>query len=329
MASARVLSQAKVNLFLRVLAREASGFHQLETLFCRLTLGDEVRVRLTGGERSLDCAGIAMPSKGLGPVESNLAWRAAATFLETTGWRTGFAIEIEKRIPVGGGLGGGSADAGGVLRALNALAPNPLTPHDLLRVGASLGADVPFLTQDRSPLALAWGRGDRLLPLPPLPQRPCVLLVFAEGVSTADAYRWLAESPATPAGAVGFAIDRFGRWSDVDLMAYNEFERVVLPRRADIRQALDGMRRSEIRATLPVSLMSGSGATVFALGPFPDETAATGGYHLHIAIGGEGRALDAEGSAAEGRSSAAIAPPITQVLETYTADHVEPVRLGD
>ena len=98
MPSAVVVAQAKINLFLRVLAREANGYHQLETLFCRLALGDEVRVRLTPGERSLDCAGIAMPAGGLGPVEKNLAWRAALAFLEATQWETGFAIEIDKRI---------------------------------------------------------------------------------------------------------------------------------------------------------------------------------------------------------------------------------------
>jgi len=73
MPSASVVAQAKVNLFLRVLAREASGYHQLETLFCRLVLGDEVRLRLTQRERSLDCVGIAMPPGGLGPMEQNLA----------------------------------------------------------------------------------------------------------------------------------------------------------------------------------------------------------------------------------------------------------------
>jgi len=77
-----------------------------------------------------------MPAGGLGPVEKNLAWRAALAFFEATGWSTGFAIEIDKRIPVGGGLGGGSADAGGVLRALNAMAPAPLSAHGLLAIAA-------------------------------------------------------------------------------------------------------------------------------------------------------------------------------------------------
>jgi len=329
MASARVVAQAKVNLFLRVLARESSGYHQLETLFCRLALGDEVRVRLTEAERSLDCAGIAMPAGGLGPVEQNLAWRAAERFVQVAGWTTGFAIEIDKRIPVGGGLGGGSADAGAVLRALNALAPTPRSPHELLALVASLGADVPFLTQDRSPLALAWGRGDRLVTLAPLPSRPCALFVFAQGVSTADAYRWLAESPAAASGPVHYALERFARWSDVELMAYNEFERVVLPVRPDIQRVLDGLRTAEVRTAFPMALMSGSGATVFALAVDPSDAGEDGGaYRLEIRIGGAGGgSLDV----GPGSSRPTDGPPVdvTHVLETRTAADVEPVRLDD
>src|SRR5207253_289491 len=80
-----------------------------------------------------------------GPTERNLAWRAALAYADATGWPNGFAIEIEKRLPVGGGLGGGSADAGAVLRCLNALAPSPLGVSALLSIAAPLGADVPFL----------------------------------------------------------------------------------------------------------------------------------------------------------------------------------------
>ena len=313
MRAATVLAQAKINLFLRVLARGVNGYHQLETLFCRLTLGDEVRVRLTDAGRSLDCAGIAMPPGGLGPTEKNLAWRAAVAFMEATAWKTGFAIEIEKRIPVGGGLGGGSADAGGVLRALNALAPAPLSAHQLLRLGAALGADVPFLTQDASPLALAWGRGDRLMPLAPLCERPCILFAFSSGVSTADAYRWLTEEPASPAGAIAYRDQQLSRWEDVELMAFNEFERVVLPRHPIIRRVIDGLRHPQIRDAFPVVLMSGSGATVFAL-PAPPSDVAQGGEQLRVDIGIDPSLPGADDA---------------MVLETATASHVEPVRLAD
>src|SRR5689334_6916409 len=185
--TARTVAQAKVNLFLRVLAREASGYHQLETLFCRLDLGDDVTIRTTTAGRSLDCAGAVMPPEGLGPTELNLAWRAAVAYHEATGWPNAWAIEIQKSIPVGGGLGGGSADAGAVLRCLNALAPTPIGSRELLALAAPLGADVSFLATD-APLALAWGRGERMLTLPALPPRSVALVRFPFGVATRDAY---------------------------------------------------------------------------------------------------------------------------------------------
>src|SRR5262249_8609737 len=138
---------------------------------------------------SMDCDGPAMPADGLGPVERNLAYRAAMTYAEATGWPNGFAIEITKRIPVGGGLGGGSADAGAVLRALDALSPHPLRSR-LVSLATSLGADVPFMTID-APMAVAWGRGERLMPLPALAARPVLLVSPDVSISTADAYGWL------------------------------------------------------------------------------------------------------------------------------------------
>lgn len=259
---ARVVAQAKVNLVLRVLAREASGFHQLETLFQRIELGDEVRVRVGGSACTLDCRGA-----DVGPVERNLAWRAAQTFAARTGWPRDFAIEIVKRIPVGGGLGGGSADAGAVLRCLNALAPAPLTPTELLRIAAPLGSDVPFLAAE-SPLALAWGRGERMLALPPLESRDVVLALFDHGVATPDAYRWLAESRvAHPSPEPRLlAVDALASWDAIAAIAENDFERVVLPRHQGAARAHAALRQ----AGHPVVLLSGSGATVFAV----DATAA-------------------------------------------------------
>ena len=158
---ARVSAQAKINLILRVLAREASGYHSIESVFLRLDLSDQVTVRIAPG-RTLDCHGAALPTAGLGPMERNLAFRAAVAYAEAVGWPSGFSIDVDKRIPVGAGLGGGSADAGAVLRALDALCPTPLGSR-LIELATPLGADVPFMTID-SPMALAWGRGERLFP---------------------------------------------------------------------------------------------------------------------------------------------------------------------
>lgn len=259
-SAASLEAQAKVNLFLRVLAREEGGHHQLETLFTRIELADSVRVLTDTSAREVVCTGL-----DAGPPERNLAFRAAAAFSEAARWPTGFRIEIEKRIPVGGGLGGGSADAGAVLRALNALAPTPLPPAALATVAFRIGADVPFLTTD-APMALAWGRGERQLALRSLPAREVVLCVPAFGVDTAAAYGWLAESRrGAPAASEeiprAMTIDDLDRWDAVARLAGNEIEAPVAARHPEITAC----REALVAAGARVALMSGSGSTVFGV----------------------------------------------------------------
>jgi len=229
---ARVVAQAKINLFLHVHAREDTGFHQLETLFCRLELGDEVRVRVSRGRgRSLDCRGA-----DVGPVESNIAYRAAELYAQAAGWPRGYAIEIDKRVPVGGGLGGGSADAAAVLRALNALNANPLPDRDLLALAGLLGSDVPFLAGEAA-LALAWSRGDRMLALPPLPLRDVLLVVPPFGVATGEAYRWVAEwrqRHGAPRGPRRLTADDLSSWPRVQALAENAFSLPVYQRHPEL-----------------------------------------------------------------------------------------------
>lgn len=267
-AAARVLAQAKINLRLCVLAREAGGYHGIETIFQRLDWGDDVTVR-PASSRSLDCAGAAMPPGGLGPTEKNLAYRAALAYAEATGWPSGFAIEIEKRIPVGGGLGGGSADAGAVLRALDALAPTPLGPR-LVDLATSLGADVPFLATQH-PIALGWGRGERLLAVAPLPSRPVVLVVPDFAVATADAYAWIAEERGAyqPAAEV-ISRSALATWEGVAAVATNDFERVVGRRHRAVPELVDEL--ASFGAS--ISMLSGSGSTVFGVFVAPPDAAA-------------------------------------------------------
>lgn len=273
MSIARVSAQAKVNLALRVIAREETGFHQIETVFQRLALSDVITVR-TAPTRSLDARfADADRAADLGPVEQNLAWRAADAYARIAGWPGGFAIEIDKRIPVGGGLGGGSADAAAVLRALDALATRPLGSSALLEIAARLGADVAFLAS-ASELALAWGRGDRLLDLPPLPAAPVLLVVPDFGVNTAQAYGALAAhrtATGARAGAAWRSPRTLGSWSAVAADAVNDFESVVFdqyPALAKVRAQLAALPRTVL------ALMSGSGSTLFAV---QDASVATPG----------------------------------------------------
>src|SRR3989441_1639850 len=136
----RVAAHAKLNLLLRILAREAHGrgYHQIETAFALLELADELVVRRAE-------SGVALTVHGpdLGPPQANLAVRAAQALLEATGSRFGVTLELTKRIPVRAGLGGGSSDAAAALHAVNALAGNVLPRHELLHLGVRLGPDGP------------------------------------------------------------------------------------------------------------------------------------------------------------------------------------------
>jgi 4-diphosphocytidyl-2-C-methyl-D-erythritol kinase len=261
--TARVLAQAKVNLLLHILGRETSGYHSIETVFLRLELADAVAVRTATG-RSLACVGPAMPVDGFGPVELNLAYRAAVAYSEATGWPNGFDIEIVKNIPAGGGLGGGSADAGAVLRALDALAPHPLGPR-LVSLATQIGSDVPFMTIS-APIAAAWGRGERILPLTVLAPRDVLLVVPDMSVSTADAYAWLASDRGMylPVARV-LAPAVLADWGSLAAIARNDFERVVARRHPVIAELVDELRA----AGASLAMLSGSGSTVFGI--FDDE----------------------------------------------------------
>jgi len=276
--TARALAQAKINLLLRVLAQETSGYHSIETVFLRLDLADEVRVRLASG-RSLDCAGPALPATGLGPTEKNLAYRAAVAYSEATGWPAGFAIEIDKRIAVGGGLGGGSADAGAVLRALDALSPKPLG-NALVEIAGPLGADVPFMTID-APLALAWGRGERLFPLHPLVSRPVILLMPDFGISTAQAYGWVASDRGTYA-PIPEVVDpaSLATWEALPGIATNDFGAVVGRRHPIIAELVDELRAHGA----PIAMLSGSGSTVFGIFDNVPDAAAIARSTGHSAV---------------------------------------------
>lgn len=261
--TARVLAQAKINVFLHVHGPRPDGYHELLTLFQRLDLADEITIRASSGttSRSLDLAGPRLPSEGLGPVTKNLAYRAAAEFHARTGWPRGFEIGLTKNIPVGGGLGGGSADAAAVVRALNALAPAPLEPTALHELAAALGSDVPFLVTERV-AAIAGGRGEVLEPTRVrLPSADVLVAVPSFSVGTADAYRWLRESgryrrdDQRRAGEIASA----SRWSAMDLG--NAFEPVVEGRHPELRD----YREKLGKAGATIARMSGSGSTVFGL----------------------------------------------------------------
>jgi len=253
----RVAAHAKINLFLRILARESSGYHQIETAFALLDLADELEVRRLDSGVTLEVEG-----PDLGPVEENLAVRAARAVLDATGNRFGVALRLTKRIPVRAGLGGGSSDAAAALHAVNAIAGNAVPRHELLNIAARLGADVAFCASG-APLALAWGRGERLFRLPAPPAAPALIAVPPVAVATPDAYRWWDEANPTPVprGPVVLDAEAFVTWGSIGRLGGNDFESTVFAKHPPLRALYE-----RLAGTGPVWVrLCGSGSAVAAV----------------------------------------------------------------
>jgi 4-diphosphocytidyl-2-C-methyl-D-erythritol kinase len=257
-AAVRTLAHAKINLFLRVLAREDDGYHSLETLFCLISLADELSAERT------ETAGVHLEVSGAdcGPHEDNLAARAAQMVLDATGRRFGVTLRLVKQIPVQAGLGGGSSDAAAALSAVNRLAGDAIPRHELLQMGARLGSDIPFLLTG-APLALAWGHGDRLLRLPPLPSAPALLVIPSIGISTPEAYRQVdrTRTGGGRRGAVVLEPETLGSWGQVARLAGNDFEFALFGPHPELKAAFEALA-----GTRPLLCrMSGSGSALVAI----------------------------------------------------------------
>ncbi len=257
--SVRVPAPAKVNLFLRVLARESDGYHGIETLFCLLDLADELEATRS------DTPGVTLDVTGgidTGPAADNLAVRAAHAVLDATGRPFGVQLRLTKRIPAGAGLGGGSSDAAAALTAVNQLANNAVPRHELLQFAARLGSDVPFFFSGAS-LALGWGHGERLLRLPSLPAAPVLLLTPPAPIATAAAYGWVDEARQTQGRRGGVVLDLgvLRSWGDIGRMAGNDFESPVFSHAPGVRSAFEAL----VLTRPLVCRLSGSGSTLFAV----------------------------------------------------------------
>jgi len=255
----RIAAHAKLNLFLRILAREQSGYHQIETAFALLELADELIVSRAPSGVTLSVQGA---TADLGPPEQNLAVRAAHAVLEASGRRSGVAIELVKRIPVRAGLGGGSSDAAAALLAVNALAGDAVPRAELLHFATRLGADTAFFASG-APAALAWGRGERLFRFAPPPAAPGLVAVPPAGVATPDAYRWWDALYPEPGarGPVVLDAEALAGWGSIGRLGGNDFEIPVFGKHPALRTLFERMA-----ATKPLWVrLCGSGSAVAAV----------------------------------------------------------------
>ena len=298
-------SHAKINLRLEILEKREDGYHELKTIFQKISLHDTLHFSLKK-KRGIS---IATDHPDLPVGKTNLIYKAAQSILKRSGYKGGVAVEVEKRIPLGGGLGGGSSNAATTLKALNQLLETNLSRRELMKMGLEIGADIPFFFLKGA--ALGSGIGERLKKIE-LPHLSYVLIYPNFEVSTRWAYqnfdKRLSASTLSPSAALGalshsalsswpkglskgkrqplsrkakgltnqqfhINLDKFLKTpKGVSQILFNHLEAVVSKEYPQI----DVMKKMLFSAGAMGALMTGSGPTVFGL--FREERIATKAY---------------------------------------------------
>ena len=243
-----MLSPAKLNLSLRVLAKRPDGFHEIDTLMVKLPgLADEITIT-PADEFSLTCSDPTLPTDG-----GNLVVKAVDALIQKSGQELPFHIHLEKHIPHGAGLGGGSSNAATTLLALNGQLENPLSAEGLHSLAAELGSDIPFFLYAGA--ARCTGRGEIIEAAPAPPELPVVLFKPGFSVSTPDAYRNCLDAGALPD-------IRYDAYNYSGLALVNDLEKPVFAKHRYLAELKDWLlNRRDTKAVL----MSGSGSTIFAV----------------------------------------------------------------
>ncbi len=265
MSALTIFAPAKLNLFLAITGRRADGFHDLVSVVAPVDVGDTLRVTgVADGKFALSCDDAAVPVD-----ETNLVLKAARAFGRATGWTGGARFGLEKRIPVGAGLGGGSSDAVAALRGLNALAGEPLGPGRLAEVAATLGSDCPLFLPG-GPVVMR-GRGERVEALAAgaaarLRGRRVLIFKPGFGIATPWAYGQMAAGAPGSYVPAAEAEGRLAAWIEraeapAEALLFNGMERVAFAKFVALPTLLEQLRgRFGVAAR-----MSGSGSACFAV----------------------------------------------------------------
>ena len=291
-----ISAPCKVNLHLGIGQRRKDGFHSVRSIFAACALSDTLTFERgkPGGESSLilqdkvskeacDSAHAESHDSAI-PTTENLVSKAISLFAAHTGFACAFNVLLEKRIPIGAGLGGGSSDAASALMALNLLSRNILSENQLLSLAARLGSDVPFFIGQNT-AAFVSGRGERVKAVPPPPEIPVLLVKPPFSSDTAGAYRLLAETRAAAEAATMQASSARNKPdpSELELIEaltqppqkwpfYNDFLPVFLEHDAAAADAYKEILARLREAGALFAGLSGSGSCCF--GVFGEETAA-------------------------------------------------------
>ncbi|MCC7154643.1 MAG: 4-(cytidine 5'-diphospho)-2-C-methyl-D-erythritol kinase [Bryobacterales bacterium] len=255
---ARVRAFAKINLSLKVLYKRPDNYHELRTVFQTVGLHDTIGIEYENSRRT------ELLLEGGGDVPDNLILRAARSFLDSARTTARIRFRLQKRIPMGGGLGGGSSDAAAVLLALPVLSGKPF--KELALAAATLGSDVPFFLHGGT--ALGVSRGEEVYPLPEPPRSPVLIVTPSVHVSTPEAYRSLGRCLTSPDFSNRINIFQSFVWRESSVSATeNDFEGAVFGQYPELRRWL---RRLEASGARPAR-MSGSGSSLFGIYSSRDE----------------------------------------------------------
>lgn len=265
--SVTVFAPAKINLVLRILDRRPDGYHNLWSLMQTVRLEDKLALSLNDNHSTIT---LRCDESSLKTDSSNLVYQAAAVVLEGSGQTVGLDMVLQKRIPMGAGLGGGSSDAAATIAGLNRLLSLGWSTEKMAHIGQTLGSDVPFFFF--APSAIVEGRGENVAPVRIKGNRWVVLVNPGFPVETKWAYQQLSVSrtgvqPLSDVHADLRKASEFS-WEEVLQAAENDFEVTVFK----AHPALHIIKRKLLAAGAEAALLSGSGATVF--GVFRDEMTA-------------------------------------------------------
>ena len=262
MESLHLRSPAKINLRLEILRKREDGYHELRTVFQKISLYDKLHFSLTRDRR----ISIKVDPPGLPTDKRNLVYKAAESILEKSVYPGGVEIEIEKRIPLGAGLGGGSSNAATALKALNELLRRGLSEKELMALGLTIGADVPFFFIEGS--AIGTGIGEKLKKVE-LPTLWYILIYPGFEVSS----RWAYQNFVLTKKRFHFRFQEFFNTPEkISKILLNDLEEVVSGEYPQI-----GLMKNILSSCGALGvLMTGSGPTVF--GAFPTKEEATKAY---------------------------------------------------
>ena len=247
---------AKVNLFLEILGKRDDGYHEIETIMQEIDLADSLQFEETQEGVTLECNDKNIPAN-----QDNLVCKAANLILEECGIRKGVIINLEKNIPVGAGLGGGSSDAATTLKALNSLWKVGLNNEELMGFAAKLGSDIPFFINGKT--ALCRGRGELITPVEVRNRMDYIILFPRVHISTETIYKNLKIDLTKKRKDVSFFLDalKYSEVASISKLLFNRLEEIIFATYPDLLQVKSTLESFDFCGLS----ISGSGSAFFGL----------------------------------------------------------------